>query len=543
MKPRMMFYTDGRHPLMYMYEPPMQKEEMEAIVDELVGTPVEALMFCLGDGRTMLHDTKVGELWGHSVERWDHIIFRRAYQNARCLIDEGNDPLRVVCDRAHEKGMLVYPTLLVQLESGVRGGGGYDVRSSDFRLDNKHLDIGGSGTVDPSFPGLNCADFKHREVREERFAIVEEVLTRYDVDGFELQLNFWPYYFHPDEVDAGRAIMTDWIGRVHEAVKRSNPERELVVSIPASFEDCLSRGLDPIEWIRRGIVDVLIGQPLSRADILDPNATFLTYDAPYLSNLRGLVKAAAGSRCRVHAAIDSYLDSDRLAEAPIEMIRAAACNLWAQGIDGLYVSQWHGMWPYRASFYEKLRELPFPEVMAYKDKYYHIPTEAGRIRRIQGTPPRTSQLPADLQVGSPLRLDLEISDDVARWERTGRVHEVLLRVRVMNATELDRLKFILNGKELSANALRIINEMYRMGAQVARHRLGSGYWYIFRLDRSTWPRIGVNAIEITLLERDPEVTPVPCVHDVELQIKYLMGKHFHRGIVDPDLGPFDGSAP
>ena len=58
-RPRMMFYHDGRHPLIYMYEPPMQKEEFEAAVDELVGTPVDALMFCLGDGRTVLHDTKV----------------------------------------------------------------------------------------------------------------------------------------------------------------------------------------------------------------------------------------------------------------------------------------------------------------------------------------------------------------------------------------------------------------------------------------------------------------------------------------------------
>jgi hypothetical protein len=42
--PRIMFYHDGRHPLMYMYEPAMEKEELESAVDELVGTPVDALM-------------------------------------------------------------------------------------------------------------------------------------------------------------------------------------------------------------------------------------------------------------------------------------------------------------------------------------------------------------------------------------------------------------------------------------------------------------------------------------------------------------------
>ena len=120
-KPRIMFYHDGRHPLIYMYEPPMQKEEYEASIDELVGTPIEAIMFCMGDGRTVLHDTKVGELWGTPNEKWGHIIFRRAHQNAKALIDEGNDPLRIISERAHAKGLLIYPVLLVQQGSGERG--------------------------------------------------------------------------------------------------------------------------------------------------------------------------------------------------------------------------------------------------------------------------------------------------------------------------------------------------------------------------------------------------------------------------------------
>ncbi len=538
-KPRIMFYSDGRHPLMYMYEPPMQKEEMEAVVDELAGTPIEALMFCLGDGRTMLHDTKAGELWGHSVDKWAHVIFRRAHQNARCLIDEGNDPLRVVCDRAHQAGILVYPTLLAQLESGVRGGPGYDVRSSDFRLDNKQLDIGASGDLDPSFPGFNCADFKHSEIREERLALVKEVVENYPIDGFELQLNFWPYYFHPNDIDAGRTTMTDWVGSVYEIVKRSGNERELAISVPVNLEDCLSRGLDPQEWLKRGIVDVLIAQPLSQPALKDPNASFLTYDCTFLADLQALVHITQGTTCRVHAAIDSHLDSDRVAEAPIEMIRAAASCYWSQGIDGLYVSQWHGQWPYQAPFYAKLRELPYPEVMAYKDKFYHIPTDTERYQRPDSGPSLTTQLPANLELNKPIRFDLSISDDLPRWHRVGRVHEVLMRVRVMNATERDRIDFGLNGTPLPASALRVINEMYRMGNQVARYRAGSGYWFIFRLDAEHWPRQGLNTVEVRLFERDPEVIPNTYVRDVELEIRYLMGKHYHRDFVDPDLGPYE----
>ena len=207
-KPRIMYYTDARHPLVYMYEPPMQKEEFESTIDEIAGTSVDAVMFCLGDGRTMMHDTEAGELWGHNVQKWTHSVFRRAYQNVKNLIDSGNDPLSIVCDKAHQKGILLYPTLLVQLPSGVRGGPGYDIRSSDFRLDNPQFEIGASGNIDPKFAGIHCADFKHEDVRNERFAVIEEVLCNYPVDGIELQLNFWPFDFQPNEILDGTKIMT-----------------------------------------------------------------------------------------------------------------------------------------------------------------------------------------------------------------------------------------------------------------------------------------------------------------------------------------------
>jgi len=523
-QPRIMFYNDGRHPLIYMYEPPIQKEEYEAAVDELLGTPVEAIMFCLGDGRTMLHDTQVGELWGHNVEKWPHLIFRRAHQNAAHLIRQGNDPLRLVCDRAHARGLKIYPTLLVQQGRGDRD---QDVRCSNFRFDHPHLEIGVHGDLPSDFPGLTCLDFKHAEVREERFAIIEEVLEKYPIDGFELQLNYTPYYFHPDEVGKGARIMTTWVEKIYRAVKASGPDRELAIRIPASIDGCQQVGLDVRSWLRKGIVDLLIGQAFSGPELLDPTIDF-----------RPLVKAARGTRCRVHAALQSHIDSDRLAEGSIEMVRAAACNYWAQGVDGLYLAHWFGNWPYQASFYEKLRELPHPDVMAPKDKIYSIPTETGRYPKPPTEPGTSMQLPTTLKKGEPVRVTLPISDDLPRWRKVGRVHAVLLRIRIMNSTERDRLRFRLNGKELPTAQLRKINEMYRM--QAPRYRTGSGYWFVFHLESGPWPRKGNNLLEVELQRRDRQAIPPIYVRDVELEIEYLMGRNYNRG-QDVDLGPYENS--
>ncbi|MSO23007.1 MAG: hypothetical protein EXQ58_07095 [Acidobacteria bacterium] len=523
-KPRMMFYHDGRHPLIYMYEPPMQKEEYEAAVDELVGTPVEALMLCLGDGRTVLHDTKVGELWGNNVKKWPHLIFRRAHQNAKALIAAGHDPLRILCERAHAKGMLIYATLLVQLGTGERGP---DTRGSDFRFNNPQLEIGARGGVDPKFPGFHGLDFKRKEAQEERFALVQETLTRYPIDGFELQLNYMPYYFRPDEVDEGRKIMTAWIARVYRALKQSGSDRELAIRIPASLEGCYSVGLDVKEWIRQGIVDVLIGQTFSGPELVNQFIDF-----------RPLVAAAKGSQCRIHAAIHSHVDSDRLQESNASIIRAAAGNYWAQGVDGLYLAHWFGNWPYQAQFYEKLRELPHPEIMAPKDKFYFVPTVTARYQKPDLEPGTTMQLPKDLKLNQPAKVEFTISDDLPRWNKAGRVHEVLLRFRVVDTTELDELKFSLNGQPLPADRLRKINQMYKMNAP--RYRV-FGYWFVYSLDAGHWPRQGKNVVEVTITRRDPDVTPQIYLRDVELEIKYLMGKNFHRG-QDTDLGPYEISA-
>lgn len=522
-KPDLMFYNDGRHPLIYMYEPPIEKEEYEAAVDELAGTPVEALMFCLGDGRTVLHDTRVGELWGHNVNQWDHLVFHRTFQNARHLIKMGHDPLRLICDRAHAKGILVYPTLLVQQG---RTDEAADVsRCSDFRLENTGLEIGGNGDLEPDFPGLTCLDFKHEMVRDERFALIEEILSVYPVDGFELQLNYLPYYFHPNEVQSGLEIMTAWIKRVYQAVKKSDSNRELAIRIPSSIKGCLQIGLEVEEWIRQGIVDVIIGQTFSGPELHDPTIDF-----------RSLVAAVKSTNCRIHAALQSHVDSDRLSEATIEMIRAAASNYWAQGVDGLYLSHWFNSWPYQASFYEKLRELPHPDIMASKDKTYCIPTKTFRYPEPKAGPGTRTFLPVDLEVGRPVDIRFQVSDDLKFWSKYYRVHKVLLRIRVMNIIEGERILFKFNGLELPVRCLRKINEIYRMSAP--RYRTGWGYWFVFRLDQENWPIRGFNSLEMTLVWRNPNMVPQVYLRDVELEIKYLMGKNFNRG-QDPDLGHYE----
>ena len=520
--PRVMFYHDGRHPLIYMYEPPMQKEEYEQAIDELVGTSIDAIMFCLGDGRTVLHDTKVGELWGHNMETWTHEIFRRAHQNARALIDAGHDPLRVVSERAREKGIAFYPTLLVQQGRGDRRE---DTRCSNFRFENTHLEIGAK-PCEEELPYATCLDFMRQEVQDERFDLISETLRCYEVDGFELQMNYTPHYFHPSEIEQGQSVLTDWVRRVYEEVKDSGPDRHLIIRIPASISGCESVGMDVRTWINEGIVDAFVGQTFSGPELINSNADYTE-----------LVQAASGSNCKIIGAIQSHVDSDRLSEGPISMTRACATNYWAQGVDGLYLAHWFNLWPYEADFYERLRELSHPDIMAPRDKFYFVPTITGRYPDPPLEPGMSMELSQELEEGETVDVNLTISDDLPRWGKVGRVHDVILRFRLMSITEMDRISFYLNGVELPQRYLRKINEMYKMARP--RYRAGSAYWFVFHLDENHWPVKGSNTISVTLHERDKMLAMPVKVRDIELETRYLKGKNYHRAFVDDDLGPYE----
>ena len=511
-KPRILFYHDGRHPLIYMYEPPMRKEQFESAVDELLGTPVEALMFTMGDGRTVLHDTRVGELWGDHLRnsQWPHLIFRRAYQNAKGLIRAGHDPLRVVCDRARSRGMLIYPVLLVQQGTGKRGE---DTRASEFRLNHRHLEIGAGGGVDSAFPGFHGLDFKHEAVRRERFALIEETLQRYPLDGFELQLNYMPYYFRPDEVEPGRRIMTEWIGRIYRAVKRSGEGREAgpagagqpgAVRIGGDGHPGMAeaghrgrarpagaRALRPHAGPGAGGVG-RAGERLPHSRLPPQHGGFRPPDGvhPPRHPGRRLQPVGPGGGWALRGPVVQQL---------------ALWELLLRAVAGTAPSRCHGS-PGQALF--------------PADDHGTLPGRGGR------------HLPAELEVGRPVSLEFRISDELPRWAKTGRVHQVLLRVRLSNTTELDRVVFRLNGKPLPDSRLRKINEMFKL--KIPRF-FQFGYWYVIRLEADHWPARGLNRLEVELKRRDPEVTPRIAVSNLELEIKYLLGKHMRRDS-ETDLG-------
>jgi len=139
------FYTDGRHSSVYIYEPPMDERIYTAPIDELVDLGIDTITYAVGDCRVLLYDTRVGERWGHNVRKTNHIIWYRAMRNLEAFIADGNDPLRVVCARAHELGFSFMPSLILGMQHQERVEA-TDCRCSDFCFDHPEYQVGRSPT-------------------------------------------------------------------------------------------------------------------------------------------------------------------------------------------------------------------------------------------------------------------------------------------------------------------------------------------------------------------------------------------------------------
>ena len=224
---RLLFYNDARHSYIYYYDPPFRLEDAWKPVDEIVGTGADTLVYGFGAGPTMFHNTNVGERWGDHLETFPLVAGWRAYENLKSLNERGLDPLKVLIDRAHEKGIEFFGSLR-QSHSADPADQDDEVGwmfNWQFRIDHPEWCLKGRGKY-----GF---DWTHPEVRAERFALIEETVNEYDIDGFEIDWTFWPHYFEDDEAEEKAHILTEYMSEVRKTVDAAGAKRGRPIALGA----------------------------------------------------------------------------------------------------------------------------------------------------------------------------------------------------------------------------------------------------------------------------------------------------------------------
>ena len=170
------------------------------------------------------------------------------------------------------------------------------------------------------------------EVREKMFAILEDVCTRYDVDGIELDFFRHPVYFieamegrpvPPEKMAAMTALWRRVRAMVDETARRRGRPILIAIRIPDSLDYCRAMGLDVSRWLEEGLMDIVVGCGYFK---LEP-----------WENLAALGKK---HNVPVYAALVRRRIEPNAPEpegpTAIEIWRGEAMNAWKAGVNGIY---------------------------------------------------------------------------------------------------------------------------------------------------------------------------------------------------------------
>jgi hypothetical protein len=523
-EPKVMFYDDGRHAApVYQYAGPLKPEDFLVTVDQLVGSGFDSLVYFAGlEGGIALYDSKVAQSWGDNVEKWKHPVWYRGARHLQALIAAGQDPLRLICDRCHEKGLWCIAANYIGLQGNDREIGGSFGRQSDFVYDHPQFRVGKdsdprAGPLDPK-----RFSFLHAGLREERLRVFNELFTRYETDGVEVNLvEFVPFCkFH--QVGQLAPVLTEWFRELRALATRAEQvqgrRKRIYVRIPEHPAAWKLLGYEVPVWVEEQLVDGLVCLPGLMESPMEQDV-----------DLEAAVGLTRGTTCRVIGGMSQIVGRQFHYNASQTMIWAAAANVYRGGADGFAVVTYCWFpngWPWTAQEYETTRRLAHPELLAHADKHYHVrsrPRQAGPAH--DWLPGMGQSLPMGLQEGEPVSVEFSIADELVAADAEGKIDAVHLRIRLTNVEPaLNEIRMELNGKRLPEESLRLHDCIYR------QHESGTinpyGYIYDFRLAAVDFPVPGRNRVSVTLLRQDPLVDWEIDLYDVDCIVKYRIHRDF-----------------
>lgn len=501
--PRLIHYNDARHYSFYRYDPPMSLHRLRQPVDEVLGTPVDWLAYGLASGQTFLHDTQVGLRWGEDLPSHNHgVMWWRAAENLRQAIEAGHDPLRVVIERAHEKGLRVMGSLRMNDPSSAADGNYY--MFGRLKREQPQIMIGAAAGDHPH--AATCANFDLPEVQQERLAVIEELCDRYGADGLEMD----PYvnvFFAPSQARDKAPVLTAFVTRVRELLDRIGAQRgerlRLATRLHPVEAANLDVGMDVRAWLADGLLDWVV--PTSPSMLLDPHQP-----------IEWLADAAHAAGAGVYPQLSGVPYDDRHHVPTIEMLRAAAVRLHGLGADGLYLQDLG--WPPGPREYQILRELGDADIIARKAKHVAAP------RRPASPSPHlpAATLPVTLQQGEAARVTLHVDDDLTAVRADGEWAGARLAIRVVQYCQEDELCVSLNGETVVPSRVEHFYGglvSYTAARGGLPERIDTHYWFHFDLPPASL-RQGENVVEVTMARRFEPLDAARVLHDVELHLAY-----------------------
>ncbi len=240
------------------------------------------------------------------------------------LLDSGVQPLGVLLDESHKRGMEFLAGLRVNDNHGhisVKQGVG---AGASFLINNPQWQIK-EFPPEPFYALSSPMDFSFKEVREFFFSAAKKLVDTFPVDGLELCFRDHSY-FPWSKGRERQPLMTDLVNQIRHMLDASRKVKgkRLVLGarVYATVEECQNIGLDVPTWVRNGLVDYV-----APADVM-----FADFNAPYDE----FAVHTRATNCMLYPGVlpwTSIRHRRRNAEMPIsqDQLRALTSNFYGAG--------------------------------------------------------------------------------------------------------------------------------------------------------------------------------------------------------------------
>jgi len=402
------------------------------IVGFLKDSHVDALFW--GDGttnNTANWDSDVLELNGERIGKVRPFLLK--------LIREGNDPPKIIPPAVKKLGIDIFFSFRI---NDAHDSFGSQAGLPTYKVEHPEWLIGKS-----SYHHRNL-NFAVPEVRDIKFAVIEEIFRKYDFDGLEIDFMRHPPHFIPGTEPENAHILTRFLRRVRKHLDQRGKERGrpimLAVRVDDSLKACHLDGFDVATWIKEEIIDIII-MGSGAIDI----------------EVEEFKKLAKGTNVQVYPCLYGYPSKYRPTSP--EMHRAWAANYWHQGADGIYTFNWNThSYVHRPEQTRKayqpglLREVDNPELLRGKNKIFTADRHPLLTRRTAASPrhhrhyPHSwmhTVLPVTLETGKQTEdVPIMVGEDLTKAPVP---KNIVLKINCEDLSDEDELEIELNGSRLS----------------------------------------------------------------------------------------------
>jgi hypothetical protein len=484
--PRLIYNDDGNSVVFLPHRVPMTAPQLTDLIDQFRGTQVDRYVFCLGNGRVALHDSRVADrAWVRAGGTYRSHVDYRFSENARHLVESGSDPPRALREAARKAGLEYWLSLRMNDAHFAysREGPDQSLWAGAFWHAHPEVRLGGEGYQRHLF------DYSHRAVRDFRLNYIREAIAKYQPDGFELDFLRHPFFFPAGEGRKRASIMTEFVADVGKILNAGVRRTPLGVLVPRTLHAGLDAGLDVAAWVKSKIVDWIVPKHYIRFNMDVPAEEFL--------------HLAAGTGIRVAPCLEQRVD------VTDEQFRAAASRYWRAGVDSIYLYNFFNHRPHPLCQQDRaiLSEIGDRAAIQLRDKrYFVLPSSTSDIAD------EPKQIPVKLEPGSDgVAIAMHVGDDFEKAAAFKALARLTLRLGVPELTpEGDEWEIRVNGEMAAAGQQR----------SEADADAFSERWIEVDLTAGPWPRAGRNEIRFILKKRNPGIRKDLQLTDVELVVRY-----------------------